>query len=121
VLPELREGSLDGVVGVRDPVDDRRFPTGGLVQPPVRASAVPRDPGQHLPPVQLHELFTDVDHVERQDVRGVVGPFDGEIGERDEERELVRGDESAFREDPLNLDEEINLRFRIGDHPLTAP
>jgi hypothetical protein len=45
---------------------------------------VPRDPGQHLPPVQLDELFTNVDDVERQHVRGVVGPLDGQIGERDE-------------------------------------
>jgi hypothetical protein len=80
------------------------------------AAAVARDPRQDLPPVELDELPGDVDDVERQHVDGVIGPFDGQVGEGHEKRELVGRRERSLRQDALDLDEEFGLGLWIGDH-----
>ena len=62
-----------------------------------------------MPPVELDELRGDPvqRHVER--VARVPAPLDGDLDQRDQQRELVGRDELAFVEDLLDPRQEVEL------------
>lgn len=92
---------------------DGRLSAGHLVQPR-RLASPKRNPRQNLPPVQLDELLGQIDRVQIEVFGSVVAALDSQLPQRHEQRELVCGDEPAFRQQPLDLEEELDLGLGIG-------
>ena len=45
---------------------------------------------------------------------GVVASLDGQIGQRQEQRELVGGDEAPVGDEALDVEEELDLALGVG-------
>jgi hypothetical protein len=67
-----------------------------------------------LPPIELHELLGQIDRVQIEVLRRVVASFDSQLAQRHKERELVRSDEPTLGEQPLDLEQELDLGLGIG-------
>lgn len=70
---------------------------------------------EHLAPVVGDELLGDVRDRDAERRVGVLPALDGDVDQRLEEREPVRGGEGALREESLELQQEVDLE-PLGDH-----
>ena len=113
VPSEAGEGALELLVRRGHAVEHRGSLARGLGEAAGRAFAA-RHPRQDLPPVQIHELLREVQRVERERLRGVVASLDGQVGQRQEQRELVGGDEAPVGDEALDVEEELDLALGVG-------
>ena len=113
VSSEAGEGPLKLLVRGSHAVEHGGSLARGLGEPAGRAPAA-RHPGQNLPPVEVDELLREVPRVERQRLGGVVATLDRQVGQRQEQRELVGGDEAPVGDEALDVEEELDLPLGVG-------
>jgi hypothetical protein len=65
--------------------------------------------GDGLPPVVGDELLGQLLGRYSQTAAGVVAPLDADVGDAEQQRVLIGGDEAALGEQPLDVQEESDL------------
>ncbi len=89
--------------GVPNEVDDRRLLAGVLLQD------LPRGMRACLPPIQPDQVLGDCREWHMQRRTRVVPHFNGDAGDRQQQRELVGGGEAPLGQQALQIGQELDL------------